>query len=129
MHAGHFRDNGNALLIMKPSAPRYTPAELVSAFAAIPEHLAHGLTLREISARCFNGDSKFLDHRRDLLTQLFGEATDNIRPRPLLLTAWAPARFTQLLIVENQDSFLQLVEQPPAGYALLYSGGFRASDS
>ena len=129
MHAGQFRDNGKALLIIKPSAPRYTPAELVSAFAAIPKYFPHGLTLREISARCFNGDSKFLDQRGDLLTQLFGEAADSIRPRPLLLTAWAPARFTQLLIVENQDSFLQLVEQPPAGYALLYSGGFRASAS
>jgi Wadjet protein JetD, C-terminal len=129
VHAGHFKDNGSALLIVKPSAPGYTPAELVRAFAAIPEHLAQELTLREVSARCFRGDSKFLDQRRDLLTQLFGDATDSIRPRPLLLTAWAPARFTQLLIVENQDSFLRLVEQPPAGYALLYSGGFRASAS
>src|SRR5690606_8148513 len=65
--------------------------------------------------------------RQELLNKLFAERATLIQPRPLLLTAWAPAGFSQLLIVENQDSFLRLVESPPAGYALLYSGGFRAS--
>jgi hypothetical protein len=128
-YADHFYDKGNTLLAIKPCAPGYTPQELVCAFSTIPKYLAHGLTLRELSARCFNGDSKFLDQRRDMLTQLFGERAKSIEPRPLLLTAWAPTRFTALLIVENQDSFLRLVAQPPAGYALLYSGGFRASAS
>ena len=91
------------------------------------EHLDQQRTLREISARCFQGDSKFLDQRLELLQRLFGDRVANIQPRPLLLTAWAPSDFTQLLIVENQDSFLRLVDNPPADYALLYSGGFRAS--
>ncbi|MCH8543169.1 MAG: DUF2220 domain-containing protein [Alcanivorax sp.] len=126
-HADCFADQGVALLNTRPCAEGLTPAELVAGFAAIADHLHRTLTLREISARCFRGDSKFLDHRQDLLQKLFGERAANIQPRPLLLTAWAPAGFTQLLIVENQDSFLRLVDNPPARNALLYSGGFRAS--
>lgn len=126
-YAGCFADQGAALLNTRPTATGLTPAGLVAGFAAVANHLDQSLTLREISARCFRGDSKFLDQRQDLLLKLFGERAASIQPRPLLLTAWAPAGFTQLLIVENQDSFLRLVDNPPAGYALLYSGGFRAS--
>ncbi|MBA3979214.1 MAG: hypothetical protein C0462_01295 [Alcanivorax sp.] len=127
LHAHCFADDGAALLNARPNAAGLTPAELTAGFAAVADHLDQLLTLREISARCFRGDSKFLDQRLDLLQKLFGERAANIQPRPLLLTAWAPAGFTQLLIVENQDSFLRLVDNPPADYALLYSGGFRAS--
>lgn len=126
-YADCFADQGAALINTRPSAAGLTPAELVAGFANVADHLDQRLTLREISARCFRGDSKFLDQRQDLLQKLFGERATSIQPRPLLLTAWAPAGFTQLLIVENQDSFLRLVDNPPAGYALLYSGGFRAS--
>lgn len=126
-YAGCFADRGAALLNPRPTAPELSPAEVVACFAAIADHLDQQLTLREISARCFRGDSKFLDQRQELLQKLFGERANNIQPRPLLLTAWAPAGFSQLLIVENQDSFLRLVDNSPAGYALLYSGGFRAS--
>ena len=126
-YAGCFADQGAALLNTRPTATGLSPAELVAGFAAVADHLDQQLTLREISARCFRGDSKFLDQRQELLIKLFGERASLIQPRPLLLTAWAPAGFTQLLIVENQDSFLRLVDNPPAGYALLYSGGFRAS--
>ena len=90
-------------------------------------HLNQNLTLREIAARCFNGDSKALDNRFELLLKLYGDNANGIQPRPLLLTAWAPPGFSKLLIVENQDSFLRLVENSPEDYALLYSGGFRAS--
>lgn len=126
-HASCFADQGAALLNTRPTATGLTPAELVAGFAAVANHLDQSLTLREISARCFRGDSKFLDQRLDMLQKLFGEQAASIQPRPLLLTAWAPEGFTQLLIVENQDSFLRLVDNPPEGYALLYSGGFRAS--
>ena len=126
-HAEHFIDYGEALLNQKPLATGYSPGDIVEGFSAIAPYLDQQLTLREISARCFNGDSKFLDNRYELLQKLFGPKAENIQPRPLLLTAWAPQEFTHLLIVENQDSFLRLVEQPPVNYALLYSGGFRAS--
>ncbi|TNE83506.1 MAG: hypothetical protein EP339_00200 [Gammaproteobacteria bacterium] len=122
-----FTDGGAALLGNPPRCPGWDINELVAGFAAIGEHLNGRLSLREISARCFRGDSKFLDNRQELLSKLFGEHVTAILPRPLLLTAWAPPGFEQLLVVENQDSFLRLIEQPPPGYALLYSGGFRAS--
>jgi hypothetical protein len=126
-HAGTFIDNGDALLTQRPNIPGLTPADIVNAFANVEQHLDNNLTLREIAARSFNGDSKALDNRHELLLKLYGDNANGIQPRPLLLTAWAPAGFSKLLIVENQDSFLRLVENPPADYALLYSGGFRAS--
>ena len=126
-HAASFTDNGEALLNQRPQIPGLTPAEIVSAFANVEGHLNQNLTLREIAARCFNGDSKALDNRFELLLKLYGDNANGIQPRPLLLTAWAPPGFSKLLIVENQDSFLRLVENSPEDYALLYSGGFRAS--
>ncbi|WP_133492019.1 Wadjet anti-phage system protein JetD domain-containing protein [Alcanivorax sp. 24] len=126
-HEAHFQDGGAALLDAKPALAGDSPEDMVGHFIRAASLLDSGLTLRELSARCFRGNSKFLDGRQELLTRLFGERAQLIRPRPLLLTAWAPAGCGRLLIVENQDTFLRLVAQAPAGYALLYSGGFRAS--
>ncbi|MCK0154619.1 DUF2220 domain-containing protein [Alcanivorax sp. S6407] len=126
-HAATFIDNGETLLNQKPQIPGLIPADIVNAFANVEQHLDKNLTLREIAARCFKGDSKALDNRHELLLKLYGDKANGIQPRPLLLTAWAPPGFSKLLIVENQDSFLRLVENPPEDYALLYSGGFRAS--
>ncbi|AFT71389.1 hypothetical protein B5T_03122 [Alloalcanivorax dieselolei B5] len=126
-HEAHFQDDGAALLDAQPALAGESPEDMVGQFVLAANLLDSDLTLRELSARCFRGDSKFLDGRQDLLARLFGERAQRLRPRPLLLTAWAPAGFDRLLIVENQDSFLRLVEQAPAGHALLYSGGFRAS--
>jgi Uncharacterized protein conserved in bacteria C-term(DUF2220) len=123
----HFADGGTALLVASIAMGSYHAGELVAAFAAVGDWLGQGLTLREIAARCFRGDSKFLDGRQELLTKCYGEQASGIAPRPLLLTAFAPPDFEHLLIVENQDSFLRLVGRPPRGHALLYSGGFRAS--
>jgi hypothetical protein len=126
-HAAQFTDGGASLFFTRPGMEAFTPADLVAAFVEAGTLLDHGLSLREISARCFGGHSKFLDTRADLLHHLFGERAKGMAPRPLLLTAWAPQAFEQLLIVENQDNFLRLVDAPPPGYALLYSAGFRAS--
>lgn len=126
-HAAQFGDSGAALLSARPGTEACTPAAIVAGFVEAGTLLDRGLSLREISARCFGGHSKFLDTRVDLLHSLFGARAAGIAPRPLLLTAWAPQAFEQLLIVENQDNFVRLVDAPPLGYALLYSGGFRAS--
>ncbi len=125
--SSHFDDGGAALLAAPMASDGYSPEELVHALAAVGSWLDRGLTLREIAARCFRGDSKFLDGRQDLLAKSFGRALTGIEPRPLLLVAFAPAEFERLLIVENQDSFLRLATRPPRAYGLLYSGGFRAS--
>lgn len=126
-HRDRFADGGAGLLATAINADAYTPQELVAAFVAVGDWLGRGLTLREIAARCFRGDSKFLDTRQELLAKTYGERVAGIEPRPLLLTAFAPPAFAHLLIVENQDSFLRLARKPPRAHALLYSGGFRAS--
>ncbi|TXS95397.1 hypothetical protein FV139_05790 [Parahaliea maris] len=126
-HRQHFADQGAALLAAPITIDGYGSDEVVEAFVAVGNWLQYGLSLREISARCFRGDSKFLDGRQELLAKLYGARATGIAPRALLLTAFAPLGFRQLLIVENQDSFLRLADKPPPGFALLYSGGFRAS--
>ena len=128
-HANAFVDQGRALLRQRLVLPGYSGEQLVAGLAAVGPLLESNLSLRELSARCLLGNSKVLDQRQDLLRQLFGDRADTIRPRPLLLSAWAPPGFSRLLIIENQDSFLHLVDQAPTRTALLYSGGFRASAS
>lgn len=128
-YADQFADQGLALQRQRLAFPGYSSEQLIGGLAAIAPLLDDNLSLRELSARCFLGNSKVLDQRIELLRQLFGERSAGIRERPLLLTAWAPSGFSSLLIVENQDSFLRLVEQGPSHTALLYSGGFRASAS
>lgn len=128
-HAERFDDRGTALLSKPIGIAGRSADEIVHAFTRINAMLPQQLTLREVSAHCFWGDSKFLDGREDILLKLFGNQVGAIRPRPLLLTAFAPAHFAQLLIVENQDSFLRLATNPLPATALLYSAGFRAGAS
>jgi hypothetical protein len=125
-YSGSFIDGGLSLLNLSPGDLSYSPEELALAFFEVSKYLDVSMSMREISARCFRGDSKFLDSRADLLIRLYGERAAAIRPRPLLLTAFAPRAFETLLFVENQDSFLRLVDRKPQRTAVLYSGGFRA---
>ncbi|WP_040640962.1 Wadjet anti-phage system protein JetD domain-containing protein [Halopseudomonas pelagia] len=122
-----FADQGQALLTNPLQVPGFTASELVNGFVRISDHLDQPCTARHVAARCFAGHSKLLDQRAELLFALFGPRAAAMGPRPLLLNAWAPGVFSQILLVENQDSFLQLVSQPPAECALVYSAGFRAS--
>lgn len=127
VHQDCFADAGQALLAYPLRVSGYAAAELVEGFARISSLLDRPRTLRQLSAASFRGHSKLLDHRSELLKALFGGRADSITPRALLLSAWAPPGFDKLLIVENQDSFMQLVATAPPGYALLYSAGFRAA--
>lgn len=126
-HASAFSDHGEALINNPPTQAGWSAEEIVRSLALIPQYLNDQHTLREISARCFLGDSKFLDNRLELIFKLFGADANKIQPRPLLLTAYAPKGFSRLIIVENQDTFLWLSTMCIPEYALLYSGGFRAS--
>lgn len=87
-----------------------------------------------MSSLCFWGDSKFLDNREDLILDLFPELENKIKPRPIIITVYIPINFTKVLFIENQDSFLALVEQANkyhelSSLALVYSAGFRGSAS
>ena len=66
-HADQFSDNGDSLLCIRAQEFLYDPIQVAKSFAAVGDVLKQELSLREISARCFRGDSKFLDNRYDLL--------------------------------------------------------------
>lgn len=100
---------------------------LVAAFTDIPHYLNEPLSLRELSARCFWGDSKFLDKKETLLQELFPECIHYLQPRPLLLSVYIPRKLEQWLFVENQDSFLTLASTKPETTAIVYSAGYRGS--
>ncbi|MCV6614118.1 MAG: DUF2220 family protein [Cellvibrionaceae bacterium] len=128
-----FVDAGQSLLHKPLTLATKSPSQILAGFCQLRHYLSRGdslgqgYSLREISARCFWGDSKFLDQRQELLQQLFGDLSKQLSPRPLLLSAYAPAGFNKLLFVENQDTFLRLADAGPAHYAIIYSAGFRAS--
>jgi hypothetical protein len=122
-----FADAGRGLQDNPIRIDGMSPRQIVSGFARIGGYLGKAMSARQISARCFQGYSKVLDQRQDLLERLHGPAAQAIVPRPLLLNAWAPSGFERVLLVENQDSFIGLCEAQLPGYALLYSAGFRAS--
>lgn len=107
--------------------PGRAAREVVAALQQLSASYSEGLTLRELSARHFWGDSKFLEGREDWLLNIVGMELSGIVPRPLLLTTYAPAGFTRLLFIENQDTFAQASRCQPADVALIYTGGFRAS--
>jgi len=107
----------------------HTAEEVVGAFATIGELAASELTLRQLSARCFWGNSKLLDNRQDLLRALYPEL--HIRPRRLLINIYLPADVKAVLFIENLDSYLDALEQQrltdTAGLILVYCAGFRGS--
>jgi hypothetical protein len=108
--------------------PGRSAEDLIGAFATVGELAGRGLTLRQLSARCFWGQSKFLDQRTDLVRGLFPGFEP--RPRPLLLSLYLPERPQGLLLIENQDSYANALDGRPGavrGLALGFGAGFRGS--
>jgi hypothetical protein len=103
--------------------------EIVRSLRDFAEYSSLGATLRELSARHFWGDSKFLDGREEWLLRVLGKDLSGLFPRPLLLSTYAPKGFTQLLFIENQDTFVRAALLHPPKMALVYSAGFRATAS
>lgn len=122
-----FEDGGDALRREVLRFPGRTYEQLAAAFAAIPAALTHPMTLRQLSARCFWGASKFLDRRDLLLFTTFPSLAHKIVSRPLLLSVYLPEQFEEILFVENQDTYLGLVAQTPAKTGLIYLAGFRGA--
>lgn len=127
-HLQKFEDGGAALRREVLRFPGRTYEQLAAAFTRVPEELKlRPMTLRQLSARCFWGASKFLDRRESLLIATFPSIASRIRARPLLLSVYLPEPLEQILFVENQDSYLGLVSRAPAGLGLVYLGGFRGA--
>lgn len=102
--------------------------QLLACWAAVGDELRKGkpLSWRQLSARCFLGDSKFLDpaSRQALVRSLFPSQCGRIQERPVLLHLYLPQEPQQLLLIENQDSFLWLAERQPEASALVYIEGY-----
>lgn len=123
----HFEDHGQALAEQMVRLADKGPEQTLRAFARISTELQKPITLRALSARCFWGDSKFLDHREELVRELFPGASRNLQPRPILLAVHLSEKLERVLFVENQDSFLLLCQAQLNGITLIYSAGFRGS--
>ncbi|WP_049721497.1 Wadjet anti-phage system protein JetD domain-containing protein [Gilvimarinus polysaccharolyticus] len=122
-----FEDAGAALWQRHIRVKGMSAAQVVQAFAALAHELRQPTTLRTLSARCFAGDSKFLDPHEPLLRALYPSLMANLRVRPVMLTVHLAASPTEILFVENQDTFLALAEADLPNVTLVYSAGFRGS--
>ncbi len=122
-----FEDYGQALFEKMVRVPEQGPERTLRAFARMGKELQHPVTLRALSARCFWGDSKFLDRSEDLVRELFPSVAHNLLPRPILMAVHLPRTIEQILFIENQDTFIALAQRNLTGYALVYSAGFRGS--
>lgn len=121
------------------SYPGKSAEIVVNALLSVKFAITKGITLRALSARCFWGDSKFLDSRLDYLGTLFPVQSINITPRQLMVNAYVPPEFSSVVLVENQDTFLLLANHVasaplPAnsnlyGTAFVYCAGFRGTAS
>jgi hypothetical protein len=124
---GAFPGNIEPLLRRRIAIPDMSDAEVVAAFARIG-CVKEPLTLRQLSARHFRGDSKRLDEREPLLLALFPDLP--LQPRALLINVYFPSTCNGVLFIENQDSYSLACEGRPqaaTGLALVYAGGFRGT--
>lgn len=64
------------------------------------------VTLRQLSARSFWGNSKVLDDRLDLVTGLFPDL--EILGRSVPVNVFLPETYAGVLFIENQDTYAQL---------------------
>lgn len=126
-HAAAFAQGGAALTARRIEIPGRSAEQIVQAFAAIGA-LRGPLTLRQLSATAFWGNSKVLDGRAELLVALFPQL--QIRARPIVAAVHLPASGRGTLFVENQDTYTAAAAGfPPAAapLALVYAAGFRAA--
>jgi len=111
-----------ALLALSTSGALHRIEELRKLAQQCPD-----LYLREASARLFDSRSKILDGREDWITAVLGTACP-WRDKPIQLQVAAGTGSLQLvLFVENVVTFERLHQRAPAGTALIYSAGFKAS--
>lgn len=103
-------------------------AEILDGFVAIAHYQQQALTLTQLSARCFWGQSKFLDGREELITALYPHI--QLTPRPIIINVYLPAKIDCVLLIENQDSYCSAINGRPdaaRNMALVYCAGFRGS--
>lgn len=119
-------------------ANEFSAYEVLAGFSRVQQELAslhqacEQISLRGLSARCFWGDSKFLDSRRELLEHVFELFISVVTPRAIMLSAYIPSTLSELIFIENFDSFLSTVNaiklsERAQSTAVVYSAGYRGS--
>ncbi|VAW95858.1 hypothetical protein MNBD_GAMMA22-1885 [hydrothermal vent metagenome] len=105
--------------------------EILSGFILIRSYFNAGLTLRNLSACCFWGDSKFLDNKINLIKSLYPEL--KIIARPIVINIYLPKVIEGILFIENQDNYTQAVKSVKGisekmnNLALIFSYGNKLS--
>lgn len=127
-----FADQGASLLaaMRHLKVPGQSADDVIAAFTRIPVRAEYCLSLRELSASCFWGDSKYLDSRQDLLIKLFPQIMQSLARRARLLQVKLPAQIDGVLIIENQDTFVRACLgrlSAADNLAIVYGSGFRAT--
>lgn len=125
LHAKYFADGGEELSKRALKVEGLSAEEVILGFVELSKYISKGMSLRQLSARCFYGDSKFLDSRQDLVEKIFPHSM--IRPRPVVVNAYLPSDFEDVLFVENQDSYIELALRGKLNCAIVYMAGFRSS--
>ena len=106
-------------------------ADALSSLGALQTLCSSGATmpLREASAQVFQGRSKVLDNRDELL-RLLGAAPRQFQEAPIQLLVDIPADFDEALFVENLVTFEQMADQRRPAWSrtlLVYAAGFKGS--
>ena len=89
----------------------------------------HALPLREASAIAFQGRSKLLDHREELL-RLLGAAPGQFQEAPIQLLVASVPDFDHALFIENLVTFERMADQRQPAWErslMVYAAGFRGS--
>ena len=100
--------------------------EVINGFVEISKFINDELTLRNLSAKCFWQDSKFLDNKEELIRLLYPQI--KIKVRAVLVNVYLPQIINGILFIENQDSYNQAIQGIPEAVrnlALVYSSGFK----
>ncbi len=126
--AEHFPGSTEKLRAHRIRVPGLDDEAVVAGFVHIGALQHHGLSLRQLSSRCFQGDSKFLDNREALIRELYPDL--DIAPRPVMVNIYLPENIEGVLFIENQDSYALAVSgaiEACRNRALVYVAGFRSS--
>jgi len=110
-----------------------SPEEVIAAFIRIHDYVNQSITLRQLSARCFWGDSKFLDNREELVCSLHPQLQLSVRP--VVVNVSLSSEVRAVLFVENQDNYVHLMSlcsdavctDVVKNIGLVYCSGFKGS--
>jgi len=126
-YSDSFHDAGAALLPQRIIIENRSAEDIVAALAGAAK-LTMPMTLRQLSATVFWGNSKILDDRGELVAALLPHL--EIRDRTLVMAVHLPPECRGVLFIENQDTYTTAAAGTPVEareLALVFAAGFRGS--